>query len=303
MNAELLPKVNFVDETEINPPYIHRKRRAGEQILYIIKQGEMYLLENGNPLVLKPGDICLLDKDRTHEGTKATSCSYYYIHFMHPAMELVSDGDAATVAASQFERRRRAMRKESVLYGGYDEGEIWLPKHWHIPKVTDQIFIEELVKQAISEDYNTMENHKILCACRVLEVLIKISRCFTSAEKESMEGGFPESYYKVQKIREWLNQAYSQEISGELLERQFEGNFDYMNRIYKKVTGQTIFQYLTDVRMEHAKRLLSQTTMHTGVIGQYVGYPDEYYFSKVFKRKVGMSPRAYADSLAKNNLV
>ena len=40
--------------------------------------------------------------------------------------------------------------------------------------------------------------------------------------------------------------------------------------------------------------------MHTGVIGQEVGYPAEYYFSKVFKRNVGMSPCAYADSLSKN---
>lgn len=302
MDAKLLPRVNFVDETEIKPPYIHRKRRAGEQILYIIKHGEMYLLENGKPLALKPGDICLLDKDRTHEGTKATLCGYYYIHFMHPAMELVSDADEGAVAASQFERRRRAMGKESTLYGGYDESEIWLPKHWHIPKVMDQMAIGELVKQAINEDCSTMENHKILCACRIQEVLIKIARCFVSMEKESMKGDFPESYYKVQKIQEWLNHAYSQEISGELLESRFDGNFDYMNRIYKKVTGQTIFQYLTDVRIEHAKRLISQTTMHTGVIGQQVGYPDEYYFSKVFKRHVGMSPHAYADSLAKNNL-
>lgn len=86
---------------------------------------------------------------------------------------------------------------------------------------------------------------------------------------------------------------------GERLGEEFDGNFDYMNRIFKRVTGQTIFQYLTAVRMEHAKRLIAQTTMHTGVIGQEVGYPDEYYFSKVFKRNVGMSPRAYADSLSK----
>lgn len=91
-----------------------------------------------------------------------------------------------------------------------------------------------------------------------------------------------------------------QTFRGERLEEEFDGNFDYMNRIFKRVTGQTIFQYLTAVRMEHAKRLIAQTTMHTGVIGQEVGYPDEYYFSKVFKRNVGMSPRAYADSLSKN---
>ena len=132
--------------------------------------------------------------------------------------------------------------------------------------------------------------------------MIEIARCFATAERERTAGGFPESYYKVQKIQEWLNASYAADISGERLEEEFDGNFDYMNRIFKRVTGQTIFQYLTAVRMEHAKRLIAQTTMHTGMIGQKVGYPDEYYFSKVFKRNVGMSPCAYADSLSKNKL-
>ena len=89
INAQMLPKVNFVDETEIRPPYVHRKRRAGEQILYFIRHGEMHLLEDGKPLILKPGDVCLLDKDRTHEGTKATTCNYYYVHFMQDRKSVV----------------------------------------------------------------------------------------------------------------------------------------------------------------------------------------------------------------------
>ena len=117
----MLPKVNFVDETEIRPPYVHRKRRAGEQILYFIRHGEMHLLEDGKPLILKPGDVCLLDKDRTHEGTKATTCNYYYVHFMHGEMELV-DAKEEEVARQQFERRRKAMAKEPCEpYGSYDE--------------------------------------------------------------------------------------------------------------------------------------------------------------------------------------
>ena len=259
------------------------------------------LFFNGKPLILKPGDVCLLDKDRTHEGTKATTCNYYYVHFMHGEMKLV-DAREEKVAKQQFERRRKAMAKEPCEpYGSYDESEIWLPKYWHIKKVTDQIHIDELIKQAIAEDYSTFDNHKILCACRIQETLIEIARCFTIAEREKSVGGFPESYYKVQKIQEWLNVSYAAEISEERLEEEFDGNFDYMNCIFKRVTGQTIFQYLAAVRMEHARRLIAQTTMHTGVIGQEVGYPDEYYFSKVFKRNVGMPPRTYADSLSKIN--
>ena len=236
----MLPKVNFVDETEIRPRYVHRKRRAGEQILYFIRHGEMHLLEDGKPLILKPGDVCLLDKDRTHEGTKATTCNYYYVHFMHGEMELV-DAKEEEVARQQFERRRKAMAKEPCEpYGSYDESKIWLPKYWHIKKVTDQIHIDELIKQAIAEDYSTFENHKILCACRIQEALIEIARCFATAERERTAGGFPESYYKVQKIQEWLNASYAADISGERLEEEFDGNFDYMNRIFKRVTGQTL---------------------------------------------------------------
>lgn len=69
-------------------------------------------------------------------------------------------------------------------YGSYDESEIWLPKYWHIKKVTDQIHIDELIKPAIVEDYSTFENHKILCACRIQEALIEIVRCFATAERE-----------------------------------------------------------------------------------------------------------------------
>lgn len=99
-------------------------------------------------------------------------------------------------------------------YGSYDESEIWLPKYWHIKKVTDQIHIDELIKQAIAEDYSTFENHKILCACRIQEALIEIARCFATAEREKSAGGFPESYYKVQKMQEWLNVSYAADISG-----------------------------------------------------------------------------------------
>lgn len=96
------------------------------------------------------------------------------------------------------------------------------------------------------------------------------------------------------------NASYAADISGERLEEEFDGNFDYMNRIFKRVTGQTIFQYLTAVGRNMPKRLIAQTTMHTGDDRPGGRLPDEYYFSKVFKRNVGMSPRAYADSLSKN---
>ena len=57
-------------------------------------------------------------------------------------------------------------------------------------------------------------------------MLLCLSFVIDSFERERTAGGFPESYYKVQKIQEWLNASYAADISGERLEEEFDGNFE-----------------------------------------------------------------------------
>ena len=104
----------------------------------------------------------------------------------------------------------------------------------------------------------------------------------------------PRSWRLVQKILHYLNREYASDITGELLEKEFGGNFDYMNRVFKKATGETIFRYLNHVRINHARALILNTPWKMSVIGRRVGFSDEYYFSRVFKKYTGKSPTEYA---------
>ena len=67
----------------------------------------------------------------------------------------------------------------------------------------------------------------------------------------------------------------------------------YLNKIFKKIMGKTIFVYLNEIRIQHACKLLATTSMKVAAIGYRVGYQDEYYFSKVFKKYTGVSPGQY----------
>lgn len=67
----------------------------------------------------------------------------------------------------------------------------------------------------------------------------------------------------------------------------------YFSTIFKKETGKTCLNYLTDIRMEKAILLLDGTEEKTYIISEKVGYSEPNYFSYVFKKKYGMAPSKY----------
>lgn len=67
----------------------------------------------------------------------------------------------------------------------------------------------------------------------------------------------------------------------------------YFSTVFKKETGKTFINYLTDYRMEKAVELLMSGDEKTYVIADAVGYTDPNYFSYVFKKQFGVSPSKY----------
>lgn len=75
----------------------------------------------------------------------------------------------------------------------------------------------------------------------------------------------------------------------------------YFSQIFKQVTGDTFIEYLTGVRMAKAKELLKSTDFKFYEIAAQVGYADPNYFSILFKKQTGLSPKDYREQLTKEN--
>ena len=69
--------------------------------------------------------------------------------------------------------------------------------------------------------------------------------------------------------------------------------YECFSSIFRKETGQTFVEYLTQIRMDKAKELLMCSAMKTSEIGYEVGYKDPHYFSYIFKKNQGCSPKEY----------
>ena len=69
----------------------------------------------------------------------------------------------------------------------------------------------------------------------------------------------------------------------------------YFSKMFKESTGENFIEYLTNVRIEKAKELLNNTDYSMKEIGIMVGYADPNYFSRTFKKNVGVTPTEYRE--------
>ena len=67
----------------------------------------------------------------------------------------------------------------------------------------------------------------------------------------------------------------------------------YFSSVFSKESGKTFVEFLTETRMEKAKELLMCSALKTSEIGYEVGYKDPHYFSYIFKKTQGCSPKDY----------
>ena len=97
------------------------------------------------------------------------------------------------------------------------------------------------------------------------------------------------SYGYIESVVDYIKALYMHNITVEGIADEMNLNRRYLSRIFKKQMGKTIQEYLIDVRMEEAKCLLSEGNSVSNA-ARLSGYVDECNFSKMFKKRFGLSP-------------
>lgn len=98
----------------------------------------------------------------------------------------------------------------------------------------------------------------------------------------------------LKKALSYIEENFSKEsLSLNSVAGEVNVSANYFSAIFSQAMQVTFVEYVTGKRMEKAKKLLRQTQMHTGEIASEVGYKDPHYFSFVFKKTQGCTPREY----------
>ena len=101
----------------------------------------------------------------------------------------------------------------------------------------------------------------------------------------------------IQEAVRYIRHHYAEDIAVSDVAEHIGMSQSWLTKRFKQECGTNIVGYLLDVRIERAKALLAQTDMLIMEIACATGFENPGYFISVFRRAVGMTPRAYRDRM------
>lgn len=97
----------------------------------------------------------------------------------------------------------------------------------------------------------------------------------------------------VEKTKRFIEEHFRENVTLETAAQEVYLSPVYLSFLFKQVEGVNLSDYLTEIRLAEAKRLLVETSLKTYEVALCSGYQDEKYFSRLFKKRTGLTPTEY----------
>jgi len=180
------------------------------------------------------------------------------------------------VRISGFAANEPALRREGASFGYC--GEVY----WYEPPA---------IAASLAELYETRGQAGPLQQFRrqrmFLDILEQVWRQIEQAPAK------PDKDHALQRVIDYMEQAYEQDLTRELLAERARMSPGYFSSAFRKRTGKSPMDMLAEIRVRHAKELLLTSEAPLREIAQTVGYSSEFYFSSRFKQITGLPPSTY----------
>lgn len=255
--------------------WAHRKmyHRGDYELIFCI-EGPLFLELGSEKIVLKKNDLLLVPPFTRLVGYKESSndIDFYWLHFF-----------------SRFENNNFIANKEKNLTilkkTDFHRQRIILPACFHIENFSS-VMLDFYKILSIQNGFSYIDERDYLTTA----LLVKLSKIYTEQKETS------EIDNLISQVKEWIRANISADLTVEEIANQFNLNIDYITRLFKKGTGITPKQYITDLKINVAKLLLIRTKMPIKQIASESFFNNSKVFMRSFKKSSGVTPTNYRKS-------
>ncbi|WP_372007293.1 helix-turn-helix domain-containing protein [Paenibacillus chitinolyticus] len=229
--------------------------------LIAVVQGSLLSEDRNQKLTMTAGEVVVFNPT-TEVFVHGENCTYYFISYQ------------------VFQPNAKEMSNPFFHFNSKEHS----PAKVKIPIRSLTRGLEQMYRHAWSTDVlQQCTNHMYFQEWMTLILTEQLKQ--TNQEHNSVQA--------VEQIIAYIHAFYYEELTVEQLAIKAGTSRRQFTHVFQKLTNRSVTQYVTNIRIEEAKKLLVQNETLAS-IAKVVGYQDEYYFSRRFKQVVGKSPRQYA---------
>ncbi len=262
INLSSLPKYRFSGKSVNKEPMKHVRRVLADFEMFFVEDGEFWIKQN-DVYGLKKGEVLFHAKGEEQCGTRFDCNSFYWFHF---------DGEVEICKSEEHARQICAREGKWIFFAEKFALQ-------SADRIT--IMLTELNHYRFEGDSGLVKDH--LSAALLAEIARQYSMSFSPFIENK----------RFSQVIGWLNKHISEEISIVSVAERFSYNPKYFTALFKRFTGRTAKEWITEKRISLAKRLLTNSVDGIKQVARLVGFSDEYYFMRVFKKETGMTPKNY----------
>lgn len=248
------------------------------ELAYVV-EGEFRQKIMGQDIRFKKGEICLIDKNCLHQDYLFFSEStVLFIGLANEIFDEVMVDKIEEEGILNFLRMALMKQKDIQQYVHFKQ------------KNQENSEIEAFLLSLLMELECNDAASKYICKGLLIRILHYISTMYefflTNEQRKKM------NWIIYEEITNYIGEKYADITIKELVQR-FHFNEDYYNRLLKEKTGMTYSEYVQNLRLVHAEKLLKSTTMTVDEIANQIGYHNKGYFYKIFVERFKMTPSKY----------
>lgn len=258
------------------------------QLVYI-REGEGTFQINGNEYPYNPGKLFLLAPEDRHHFTITTKTDFLFIQFTQLFITQLKD-DAARLELCDW------MKKTDYIFNNYHAkaGCIFRDK-------ADETLAHSLLASIAREDASHGKGYQLIIRQSISILLNLIARNLLMTETPDLQenSGKFSVIQMISYLQEYIYQPELLRMS--VLAARFNMSVHYLGEYFKKQTGQSIQDYIIDYKLKLVETRLSYSNMRVREIAQELGFTDESYLSRLFKKHKGITPGAHRKQTRKHD--
>ncbi len=187
--------------------------------------------------------------------------------------------------------------KYVIVFEGMEKETYGLPilqrKEWLKAKTG----LYEFILERIRRSYTEWEEQEAYSGIRGQAVLLEMLALWN----RELDGAVVSSEIQrhSERMKVFIQEHYREKVTKEVLGECISKSPNYAASVFRRVTGQTISEYVHAVRMKSAVYLLRDSLLTVGEISELLGYRDVSYFQRLFKRMYAKTPSEYLKERSK----